>query len=435
MRNDSFSRRVLMLFLSNLTLYLLGFCYRAALSRLVPASALGLESLVMQVYGVVYAVCIPGLFAAVSGMAAAGSARELRPLVMASLKVLAAVWAIAAAVIALRGRPLCRSFFREEGVYPALWPMLFCILLTGIENVLKAVHLGAKKVGVCAASELVEQTVRMALAILLLNALYDGTDTNAVLLITLGMVISELVSVGILTASFLKRFGGEPRGADPLIRPIAEAAFPISVNAVLSTLFGSAGALLLPGRLMQYGMTYSEALSEIGMLSAVCIPLTMLPMTYAGALSKNLLPEVSSITASGGDPHPFIRRAFLRSAPVFAAASVLLFCFSGSIASLLFGERVFCPAFPLLFVRAFAAFIHLLAVSALNGIHEQKTVLYLGFSGEAYQLILILVLTPVLGVWGYAAGLAAGEVLRALAELAALASKRKKGMEFSRRIC
>ena len=39
MNKDSFSYRVLMLFLSNLMLYIIGSCYRALLSRLVPASS------------------------------------------------------------------------------------------------------------------------------------------------------------------------------------------------------------------------------------------------------------------------------------------------------------------------------------------------------------------------------------------------------------
>ena len=159
MRKDTFSYRVLMLFLSNLALYLIASAYRVSLSRLAGVSALGLNSLVMQVYGVLYALCIPGLGIAVTSLSASLPEGELGRLLKSALTTLAALWCAACAVMLPFGRAICRGVFGDEGLFPVLIPMLVCVLLTGVENVMKALHMGTKRVMTCAASELVEQSV------------------------------------------------------------------------------------------------------------------------------------------------------------------------------------------------------------------------------------------------------------------------------------
>ena len=49
-----------MLFCSNAVLRLIGFAYRAALLKSAGSEAMGLYSLVMQIYAVVSAVCVYG---------------------------------------------------------------------------------------------------------------------------------------------------------------------------------------------------------------------------------------------------------------------------------------------------------------------------------------------------------------------------------------
>lgn len=435
MRKDTFSYRVLMLFLSNLALYLIASAYRVSLSRLAGSSALGLNSLVNQVYGALYALCIPGLGIAVTSLSASLPEGELGGLLKSALFVLALLWCAACALVLPFGRAICRGLFGDGGLFPVLIPMLSCVLLTGAENILKALHMGTKRVMTCAASELIEQSARVVLAILLLKSASHDADSKKVFLIMLAMLSSEFVSVTALSVSFLTRFKTRGGGGAKYVRPTFTVAFPVSVNAVSATLFSSVGALLLPGRLMSYGMTHGAALSAVGELTTALIPLTMLPMTYAGAVSRMMTPEVSRMNSEGVSPCGLIKKQLLRAALVCGAACALLCALSKSVTALLFGPTEYGFLYPLLFVSAFAAFIHGVAVSALNGLFMQKTVLVIGVSSEAFRLALMLLLVPALGLWGYAMSLAMGGILSAAAALACVLPKSKKGMEFSRRIC
>lgn len=91
------ARRVITLTLSNIALQALGFVYRMMLTDCAGTTALGLQSLVMQIYSIAVSVCISGLNVAVITVAArlnAAGGRGIRTLTRcALLGVLRAVFA------------------------------------------------------------------------------------------------------------------------------------------------------------------------------------------------------------------------------------------------------------------------------------------------------------------------------------------------------
>ena len=431
MRRSSVSYRVAMLFCSNAILQLMGFFYRAALARSAPASALGLNSLIMQIYGIIVSFCISGLNVAVSAIAARTERSGIRALLRSALYIYFALFAAAALPVSLFPKRICLLALGCEDADRDLLLMLLCIFMTGIENVLKSVHMGTKHVKQCAASELCEQGVRFLLVIMLLRTLGHDTDAGTVFLIILGMTASELVSVGILTASFAKLYGKceRPHGA-PYAVKLVKTAFPASLTALSSTVFASVGALLLPGLLIRRGMAREAALAGIGALNTVYVPLTMLPMAFAGAAAAVIMPEISHSVSVGGDPKGIIRKAFACVAAGGAASFCMLALFGPELCSSVFGMRPDAALFILLSAKACVIYLQVVSVAVLNGLMRQRTVLAFAVLGEAYQTALTALLAPVLGLMGYAAAMLAGELLRLLLNLASISYFSKNGMAF-----
>lgn len=419
-----------MLFCSNSILTLMGFAYRIALNRSAGASALGLNSLVMQVYSIVVSVCIHGMNVALTATAARLEKSDMKRLFVSALIIFSTLWLTAAAPVCILRKSLASGALGSEGAASTLPLMLFCIYLTGIENMLRAIHLGVRRVTQCAASELIEQGVRFALVLIMLKKLRHDSDETTVFIIMLGMVMSEFVSVSILGASFRRLFGKSGKVARPLmLRTIAETAFPATLTSVASTIFTSVGALLLPGALAKFGLFRSDALAQIGIINTVAIPVSMLPMPMAAAVAAVIMPEISSMNAAGRNPRRIIGSAF-STVGIFGAASSIILVFSAQgIAAALFGRSPEPAVFTLLIVRAFAVFMQTVGTASLNGMMMQKTVLLFAASSEAYQLILILLLVPVFGMIGYAAGMAAGELLRLVCTLFAINDNVKNGVE------
>lgn len=414
MKKNGISYRVLMLFISNSVLQLMGFGYRIALSREAGALALGLNSLVMQLYGVVVSICISGLNVAVAALSARMEKERIGCLLFNALAVLLVLWLSAAFPMFVLRKRLAEGLLGYKGLSQTLTLMLVCILMTGIENVLKSIHLGTKNVTRCAVSEVIEQGVRFALVMILLRKLYRPDDTMTVFIIMLGMTLSELVSVSVLTISYLSIFGIKTpvRPDITILKRLSAVAFPAIMTAVSSTMFASVGTLVLPAMLIRSGLVRETALSEIGILNTALVPVSMLPMAFVGAVASVVMPEISEKASRNEDPSAIIIRSFSAVTAIGALSTAALICFADDIIQELFSCEVDRGIMLLILIKAFIVFLQAISVSVLNGMMKQKKVFLFALIGESYQLALIFLLSPAMGMTGYVLSTISGELLR-----------------------
>mgnify|MGYP003177609373 CR=1 FL=1 len=140
------ARRVITLTLSNIALQALGFVYRMMLTDCAGTTALGLQSLVMQIYSIAVSVCISGLNVAVITVAArlnAAGGRGIRTLTRCALLAFCVLFLLSAVPSFILRRSIALRLIgdcKTEGAIPLV---LICIFLTGTENILKSVHIAA----------------------------------------------------------------------------------------------------------------------------------------------------------------------------------------------------------------------------------------------------------------------------------------------------
>ena len=151
------ARRVITLTLSNIALQALGFVYRMMLTDCAGTTALGLQSLVMQIYSIAVSVCISGLNVAVITVAArlnAAGGRGIRTLTRCALLAFCVLFLLSAVPSFILRRSIALRLIgdcKTEGAIPLV---LICIFLTGTENILKSVHIAAGRVRTTAFSEI-----------------------------------------------------------------------------------------------------------------------------------------------------------------------------------------------------------------------------------------------------------------------------------------
>ena len=182
-----------MLSASNMGLQLMGFAYRIALGRLAGAEGMGVSALAMQVYSVLYSVCVSGISVAVTGMSArvyvkrgvAGVDSVVR---FALCVLMSLLLPLALGVLALREQ-IAADVLCDMRTADALWLIPICILLTGVENVMKSALFGMNSVKIASLSEFIEQTIRYSLVILLLLSFGIGEHRLSAFLIMLGMTL------------------------------------------------------------------------------------------------------------------------------------------------------------------------------------------------------------------------------------------------------
>lgn len=416
---------VLILASSNLILQILGFIYRIMLTKLVGTEALGLQSLIMQIYSIAVSICISGMNVAVvtlsSRLSHLGNG-AIRRLVKTAFSIyLILFFAMALPIFSFRDM-IAEKFIGDAETKNTLILILVCIFLTGIENLLKSIHIGTGRIKTTAASELTEQIARFIIVFMLLKNCfnstgYDSTNEAAVFFIILGMVLSEFFSVGFLTVSYVKSYRTEAiQDLQTIKEDFISILAPAAFTGIASTAFESTYSLLLPTRLMAAGYTRSVALGSIGMLGTVATPIVMFPMAIIGALSSVYLPLVSDAAGNNDSERLsfLIKRSMKTAAIIALIINIGLFPFFQKIAELFFGIIPGKKLFALLSLKAIIIYFQIICTMVLNGMMKQKIVLLYAVISELIQLILIYHLSaiPFLHVYGYLISMVIGEGLR-----------------------
>lgn len=422
----SFFYQAAMLAASNTVLLLLGFAYRVLLGRLAGPEGLGVYTLVIQVYAIVMSICVAGFCVATTHMTAnlfahsdyAGIRKTVRFAITCFLTLLVM---LALPILSLR-EFIAGRILGDPRTANALWMILLCISLTGIENILKSAFQGSRLVRYVAVSEVGEQILRITLVWMLLKAYINGDHGLTAFLILLGMTLSEIYSVLFLSFSFTSRFA---RAKDKTLktkgirRSFLKIAVPAGLTSLLANVFSSTAVVIFPSRLMLAGYTRAEAVSSLGLISGMVMPVLILPNAFVSALCSLLMPSISASIACGDFPDLTrkINKGIEAVGLLALPATAMLLPFVPMLCALLFGQTAPPALVWALALQAITAYYLGLTISILNGIGRQKQVLLLAAIGEVLQLTLVWIWTamPNLHVYGYIAGMLCGDLFRVVA--------------------
>lgn len=423
LNKKTFFYQAALLALSNTILLLLGFAYRVLLGRLAGAEGIGVYTLTIQVYSIVMSVCVAGLCVGVTHVSASLAAQHdilgIRRLVHFALLCFILLLLVMALPILLMRDQIATNILGDARTANALWMILLCILLTGVENILKATFHGTRMVRFTAISEVGEQLLRILLALLLLSRFINGDHGYTAFLIVSVMTLSECYSVLFLSISYTAKFRPvrkSKKAAPGIRRSFLKVAVPSALTSMLSNVFASVSVVIFPSRLVLSGYTRPQAVSALGLISGMVVPVLMLPSALVGALCTLIMPSIAASISRGDQPDLIrkVNKGIEAAGLLGLPATAVLLPFIPMLCGLLYGQTVPPILAHALSLQAITIYYLSISTSILNGIGKQKQVLILAAIGEALQLALVWVLTamPSLHVYGYIFGMLAGDLLR-----------------------
>lgn len=406
---DNFMNRLLLLCFSNIGLQLLGFVYRIFLSRFAGAEGLGVYRLAYSAYVVIHAAALSGVTMACTRLSAEWSAQgksgAVRLLVRRAFRTFFCFFLCAASILTLFRDWIGTNILGDHRTVAAIPIMLVCIALTGIENVLKSTMVGLNRVDNAAVSELTEQLVRIGATILLLSFEQTQDLGRIAVLIFLGMSLSECVSAFIMIQMYRKmhlpKTCQPPSGTDPFWKIV----LPVSFSALLANGIASAGAVILPSRLVASGLSRTDAVAELGIVSGIASPIMLLPIALLSSLCTVAMPQASRY-ASGHDKgllQHFTSQSLFATGIVGVPATALLLPLAPVIARLFFYRAVPVGYFLLIGISAVICYYQMITACLLNGIGKQQFAVMTALSGEVLQLVLVYILAgnPQFRVYGF----------------------------------
>ena len=426
-KQQSATRSAIFLAILGIISQLCAFCYRVALSRMVGAEIMGLYQLIMPVYSVITALTAVGVTGAVSNLTAqylaVGNRRGADQIHNFALRVFVLMLLPVSVFVVVFSDPISVYLLGDARTQLGLMLLLPCVLLTGIENINKHFFYGAGEVKAPAVAELVEQVIRATAVLGLLVLLPRSYPERTTATIVLGMVLCEVFSAVILCTLYHRWLGRNPlTGAGETSRAlrgrVASVAVPMGLSSLLGNLIGMANATLLPSKLVEGGLTRTEAMSQFGVVCGMILPMLALPTVILGALNLVLIPRLAQATAlqKKASIRHYVRRALMAVSISMLPAMGVLAVIGGTLGEMLFGKTGAIGAYllPLSMAMALSCF-HVTFSAILNGVSHQKSAAFISLLCGVIQLVITVIAVPEYHMGGYVFGVLFASVVGAVA--------------------
>lgn len=447
LKGNSLITGTLLLTLTGFASRLIGFFYRAFLSKTFGEEGMGIYQLISPVMALSFSLTAAGIQTAISKyVASETSTRDYRT----SLHIL-----LTGAVLSLPLSILCTCiiyhfadfisihFLMEKRTAPLLRIFSFSIPLSAIHSLANGYFYGIKKTSLPAATQIVEQVARVGSVFLLCRRIILRGQIPGIGCAAAGLALGEACAVLLSLFAIYARFSkleviypgclsrarsdnhsgrlssscscqASGRLVPPgLLQKMFLLAAPLSANRLVINFLQSMEAVYLPVCLMRHGMTNSQALSVYGVLTGMALPLILFPSALINSFCVLLLPVISEADLSNN--HSAIRRAVRKSticSSIFGVLCTFVFLLFGNLAGSLLFDSKMAGSF-ILTLSFICPFLYLSGTmsSILHGLGHTVPTFCFSVIALVIRLLFTFFLVPAAGINGYLWGLLLSQLL------------------------
>ena len=390
-------RQTLFLSGSHFVVRVIGFVMRIWLSREMGAAAMGLVELAHSAQMLLITPVVSGLPAAVSRLSAKATddpAKQTR--VLRCGMALALIVSVPLCLLAFLLRESIALWLGDVRTLPALIIYLPCIPVLGVSCALNGYYYGTGRPVPPALSELLEQVVRFLLCMRLTALLKNWPLTLRAAIPAAGALAGETVGLLFMLilcarAVLFTKGAGSHRA---ILREMLALALPLTGMRIVTSLMRTVNATLIPARLTLSGLPRGEALSQLGMMNGMLMPMLLLPSFITCSLCMVSAPELTRRQAQGRP----LSALCMRIAAAALGVGVLCMACVGLSAPLIAG-RLYRQAELLPLLRRCCLMIPLMALTQVLGGMMNG----LGLQSQSLRISLLSGLSSVLATYALAA--------------------------------
>ena len=410
-----FFRDLLILSLSSLFLRGVGVVWSGYLSRRMGAGAMGLHSIVLNLYGFAVTFAVAGIGLAVTRLVSEYEAQNDRAgsfaVVRRSLFSASLSGGGTALLLLFFARPL-GLLLGDGTTAPLVRALALPVFSLSVSAVFSGYFAARRRAWINVLSGVFELFLRILFTLRLLSPA-PQTDGDAVFRLLLGGGLAEAASALLQVLLYLAdRRTACVKKVPGLTRRILSVSVPIALSGCLRAGLSTVGHLLIPFSLCRSGIDRATALASYGTLAGMALPVVLYPMAILSAGAALLVPEFARLRADGdlAGTRSLTGRALFCTLSFSLGCFTVLAAFASPLGRLLFGSTdagrfiaFLAPVVPVMFLDH-------ITDAALKGIGEQVAVMWINIADSALTVLLILFLLPKLGIVGYIVMIALTEV-------------------------
>ena len=272
----------------------LGFIFKIYLTKIMNTTELGIYNLTISVYMVLITIVGASIPLTISKITAINKSKfaesETKYSVTSSL-ILTTTISIFLSILLLMSKPLLTFLIGDEIGYLIIVSLIPSIIFTAIYSQIRGYLWGIENYFAVSIVEFVEQILRIGFCLI-----FSLTHWFSSPIVSVGVSLS--IACGISTAYGIILYfknRGRFKYKNGYFKNIIKSSLPLTAIRLFGSLLQPMIAIILPLRLCALGMSKNLALSELGIVMGMTLPLLSIPSTIIGAMCMILIPRINGI--------------------------------------------------------------------------------------------------------------------------------------------
>lgn len=408
-RRNVYLQNAMLLTASGLVLRMLGMGFRVVLSAYLGGEGMGLYQLILAVYMVFVSLATAGMNVAATRLAAQslargqGMAATLRGLCTAAL----AFGTVAMVAQALLAGPAAHSLLHDARAETALRVLAPSLPFMAVSGALRGCFLAARRVTPNVVTQLIEQLVRMAVAVAGLRVMAQWGAGYGCAAVLLGNTVSEGVSCCLMLLFAARTPEFARHGQEPLHpytrRDLYEIVLPVTGSRLLGSGLQAVESSLIPLTLSLYTGSRAVAMTQYGNFKGMALPLLFFPFSVLSALSGLLMPEITRAHTRGdGAGTRHLIGTMLKLTGLFSlAAGACFVAFGPQLAQIVYRDAEVGRYVQVLGFVAPFMYLESMVDGVLKGLGEQLATFRYSLADSLLRIAAIAVLLPRYGIMAF----------------------------------
>lgn len=429
-----FAFNALLLIAVNLFMRTVGVSFNVYLSNRAGGEVMGLFSLLTGVYTFAMTLGCGGINLGTTRMVAdtlgeygedsPTAHREIRRCLVRCLLYSLCFGVAAGGLLLVFAPTVGRDWLGDARTVTSLKVLALTLPPIAVSSCLSGYFTGMRHVAPNAAVGMLTQFVRVGgCAYFLTLWVGDGVEATCLALVV-GGAVSETVGLLFSLAAYgldMRRRKAKisdlsaplPQENSSLTMKLLGITLPVTFSACLRSGLITLQHILIPKGLRDSGANWSQALSSYGVLHSMVLPVVLFPSAFISSFSGLLVPEIAEAHASGNHLRVArISRRIIKPALIFSfGVAGIMSCFSHELGLLLYNSaeagkyiRQLAPLIPIMYVDSSVD-------GVLKGMGEQVYSMNVNIADALCSVIMVWLLLPRMGLFGYVVTIYATETL------------------------
>lgn len=460
MGKKTFLKGAAILGIAGLLVQVMGAIFRIPLGNIIGDEGMGYYQTAYPIYVFLLVFSTNGAPAAISKMTseriAIGRADEAHRVFKLSFVLMAAFGIAASSLIYFGANTIISIMSGHPDAYYAMAAIAPALLFVPIMSVFRGYFQGMQDMGPTAASQLVEQAVRVAAGLTLAFVLLSKGVKYAAAGGTSGASIGPVAGVLVLIIIYMRRrkkildemeesskegSADEKESAASILKTLFLISIPITIGVSILPIMNMADVALVMGRLQAAGFSVEEANALYGQLTGLAGPIINIPMALALSMALSMVPAIAAAHGAGDDAFlaENVRLGLRTSIIIGCPCSFGLMALAEPIMRLLYPMQTesAVSSASCLFILAIGVVFLCAAqtmAGALQGLGKPGIAVWSLLGGLAAKCVVTYILTsiPSLNVDGAAIGSTVGYIVIGLANF--IAVRKMTGITFDMKL-